>query len=128
MKINIQEIENVSKLKPLDRYKYFINKLADFEIFYTLKDENENYIISELENHQLFPLWNFKEFAELCLIDEWKSFEIAELTLDDLQNEIIDLISDENYLLNVFPVGLKTGFVVNLEEFVRDLKEELDKY
>ena len=42
--------------------------------------------------------------------------------------EIIYLISNENYLLNVFPVGLKTGFIVDLEEFIRDLKYELDKY
>lgn len=128
MKINIQEIENVSKLNPFERYKYFIKKLADLEIFYTLKDENNNYVISELENHQLFPIWNFKEFAELCLIEEWKNFKIKELSLDDLQDEIIDLVSNENYLLNVFPIGLKTGFVVDLEEFISDLKEESDKY
>lgn len=73
-------------------------------------------------------MWNFKEFVQLCLLDEWKNFTIIGLTLDDFQDELIDLVSNENYLLNVFPVGLKTGFIVDLQEFIRDIKKELDNY
>jgi len=35
---------------------------------------------------------------------------------------------ENNYLINVFPMNNKTGFVVSLEEFERDLSEELKNY
>jgi hypothetical protein len=33
----------------------------------------------------------------------------------------------DNFLINVFPIYERTGFVVNLDEFTRDLNEELEK-
>lgn len=40
---------------------------------------------------------------------------------------MFEIINTENYLINVFPVNGRSGFVVSLEEFDRDLQEELDK-
>lgn len=31
-----KEIENVISLEPIERYKYFIKKVADWEVFFTL--------------------------------------------------------------------------------------------
>ncbi|MCH4828206.1 MULTISPECIES: hypothetical protein [Flavobacterium] len=50
------------------------------------------------------------------------------MTLDDLEDEIFDLIASKNYLIDVFPVNGKSGFVVDLDEFARDLSEELKNY
>lgn len=126
--MNIKGIENVVALEPIARYKYCIKKIADWEEFYTLVDSGGKYVLSELDNEKLFPIWSAEEFAELCLIDGWESLAIKKLDLDDLENEIIDFIADENSLLNVFPVYDKTGFVVTLNEFARDLNEELKNY
>ncbi len=125
--MNPKEIENVIALIPFERYKYFIKKVADWEVFFTLVDENSEYILSELDNHLLFPLWSDKEYVELCKINGWEKYEVMELNLDDLENEIIDFVVEKNCLLNVFPVYNRTGFVVNVQEFSRDLREELDK-
>ena len=46
------------------------------------------------------------------------------IDLDDFENELVDLIADSGYLINVFPVYDRTGFVVSLVEFSRDLSEE----
>lgn len=126
--MNIKEIESVIKLEPIERYKYAMKKIADWEVFYTLLDEDGNYILSELDGNKLFPLWSAKEYAELCLINGWENYTIKEFNLDDLENEIIDFIADENCLINVFPVEDRTGFVVSLKEFSQDLGEELKNY
>ena len=105
-----------------------MKKIADWEVFYTLLDEDGNYILSELDGNKLFPLWSAKEYAELCLINGWENYTIKEFNLDDLENEIIDFIADENCLINVFPVEDRTGFVVSLKEFSQDLGEELKNY
>ncbi|WP_343642344.1 hypothetical protein [Chryseobacterium sp.] len=44
-----------------------------------------------------------------------------------MKENLFDIINSENYLINVFPINGKSGFVVNLEKFDRDLQEELDK-
>ncbi|AQY22605.1 DUF2750 domain-containing protein [Riemerella anatipestifer] len=125
--MNQKEIESVVLLEPFERYKYFIKKVADWEIFFTLLNEDGNYALSKLDNYELFPLWSAREFAELCKINGWEKYSIKELSLDDLENEIIDFIIEGSYLINVFPIYDKTGFVVNLQEFTRDLNDELEK-
>lgn len=126
--MNQKEIESVTALEPLERYKYFIKKVADTELFFTLIDINGNYVLSELEDQKLFPIWSSIEYAELCKINGWEEHIVKKLDLDDLEDEIIDFIADEGCLINVFPVNDKTGFVVTLTEFSRDLGDELSKY
>ncbi|MBP7846029.1 MAG: DUF2750 domain-containing protein [Candidatus Pacebacteria bacterium] len=122
------EIENVIKLEAFDRYKYFLKRVADNEEFYTLKNKKGDYNISTLENQRFLPLWSSKEFVKLCLINGWEDSVIVKISLDDFEDELIDYISDNDLLLNIFPVYEKTGFILDLEEFARDLGEELNNY
>lgn len=123
-----KEIEKVTALEPLDRYQYFIKKVADREVFYTLTNDVDRYATSEIDGNILLPLWSDKEYAELCKINGWENYGVQELDLDDLENSLIDIISEFGYLLNIFPVYERTGFVVDLDEFARDLSEELKNY
>lgn len=128
MKPNKLEIEAVSKLQPFDRYKYFIKKVADSEKMFTLVDNFENYLISTLEKNKLFPLWSSEEFAFNCIVDGWANAKIKEISVNDFLNEISDFILNNNYIVNVFPLTYTTGFIVTNEEFIRDLKVELENY
>src|SRR5258708_3974697 len=124
MKITYQEILNVSKLAPIERYKYFIKRAVDFEKLYSLKNSTGDWAITEVDNHKLFSLWSSKEFAEQCLIGLWKDYNIVEITLEDFVDNIVPQIELNNYLLNVFSVQNKSGFIVELDEFIKDFQEE----
>ncbi|WP_336960149.1 DUF2750 domain-containing protein [Chryseobacterium contaminans] len=126
--MNQKEIDSIIALEPSERYKYFIKKVADAELFFTLIDNSGNYVLSELEEQKLFPMWSSTEYAEHCKINGWEQHIVKKLDLDDLENEVIDFIADEGCLVNVFPVYDNTGFVVSLTEFSRDLGAELSKY
>lgn len=125
--MNSKEIENVIKLEPFKRYEYFIKKVADFEQLWTIVDEDGDYAISEVDEFSLITFWPAEEFVSLDLQEGWADCTPLKLTLDDLRDNIFDVINSENYLINVFPVNGKSGFVVDLAEFSRDLNEELDK-
>ncbi|WP_223560445.1 DUF2750 domain-containing protein [Chryseobacterium lathyri] len=125
--MNSKEIENVLKLEPFKRYEYFIKKVADFEQLWTIVDEDGDYAISEVDEFSLITFWPAEEFVSLDLQEDWEDCTPLKLTLDDLRDNIFDVINSENYLINVFPVNGTSGFVVNLEEFSRDLNEELNK-
>lgn len=128
MKLHPKEKENILKLKPFDRYKYFMRKVADFEELWTVVDGYGDIGLSEIENETLISMWPKEPFIESCLSGKWENHSPFKLTLDDLEESVIPLISENNYLINVFPKDNKTGFVVNLNEFIRDLNEELENY
>ena len=52
---------------------------------------------------------------------------IKDLTLEDLESEFIEFVSDRKCLMNVFPVNNNTGFVVSVDEFIRNMNDELEK-
>ncbi|WP_343321132.1 DUF2750 domain-containing protein [Sphingobacterium multivorum] len=123
-----KEIESVVKLTPFDRYKYFLKRVADTERMYTLVNGNNEYALSEVKGNYVFSLWPFREYALLSIVGEWDNYQVKEITLDQFENEVIDFIEENKYLINVFTVDSKAGFIVNLIEFARDLSDELKKY
>lgn len=128
MNLRTQEVESVIKLEPFERYKYTLKRIADNETLYTIKKDDETIAISDLDNEKLIPFWSAKEFAELNISDEWKDFYVEEISLIDFEKDVMNLIEKENFLLNIFPINNKTGFVVSLDEFIRDLNEELENF
>jgi hypothetical protein len=123
-----REIESVSNLSPIERYKYFIKKIADYEEVWTILDENGDYALSDIDDKIFISFWSSKEFIYSNLDGGWEKCIPKKISFDDLENEIFDLIAVEGYLINVFPVNGKSGFVVELNEFARDLSEELKNY
>jgi hypothetical protein len=123
-----KEIEKVVSLNPEKRYSYFIKKIADRESVYTLTTQKGEVANSNLECKTLFPLWSDKEYAELCKVAGWENFNVVELSLDDLESNIIKTIAKSGDLLNIFPVGDKMGLIVDAAEFKRDLDRELENY
>jgi hypothetical protein len=126
--MNTKEIENVSRLKPIERYKYFIKKIADSEELWTIVDINGDYALSDIDDKTFISFWSAKEFIYTNLEEGWKECTPKKLTFDDLEDEIFDTIANKNYLINVFPVNGKSGFIVDLDEFARELSDELKKY
>lgn len=128
MKLNQTEIDKVILLDPIKRYNYFLKKIADNELLYTLINEKGNYVVSVIDNIFILPLWSSPDFASLCQIKGWDNYTIREITLEEFEDNVVNHIEENKYLLNVFPVYDKTGFVLDLEEFIRDLNEELENY
>lgn len=128
MKLTLNEIKSVSLLEPQKRYNYFIKKVADSEIMYSLKDKEGRWATSEVEGKKLFSLWTAKEYAANCIIGEWDNYKPYKITLDEFQNQIIDYLEENDFLLNIFSIKSNSGFVVSLSEFVQDLTDELNKY
>ena len=126
--INQKELQNVSTMGAFDRYRYFIKKIADSGTIWFLKDENDNLALSEVDNNILLPVWSAREYINSCLNGEWKNYVPTNSVLDEFQTKIISIIRERKYLIDVFPVNNKAGFVVTLDEFINDLNIELSNY
>lgn len=128
MRITKKEIENVSRLAPFDRYQYTIKKIADFEQLWSITDENGDYALSDVDSQTFVSIWPAREYITSNLSNGWKNCEPKRLTLDEFSNQLLTFILDNEYLINVLPVDGKSGFVVSLEELIRDLNNELENY
>jgi len=128
MKITNKEIEAVSQLEAFQRYEYFIKRVADSERMYTLVDDNGNFAIADVESSTVLSVWSASEFAENNAVDEWGSFSVKEITLEEFEEDIIDMIEENNWLISVFSIKGKSGFVVDINEFAKDLSAEMQKY
>lgn len=128
MKLTNKEIELVLRLEPIERYRYFIKRVADAEKLYTLIGANGEFALAEVGGETLLSLWSALDFAQMNAAGQWKAFSVKELTLEEFEDDMMDLIQDNGWLLNIFSIDSKSGFVVDINEFARDLNEELSKY
>lgn len=126
--MNSKQIENILKLEPQKRYEYFIRKVADFEELWTIVNEDGDYALSSVYDKTLVSFWSAEEFIESNLEEDWSNCKALKLSLDDLTDVVLPYIADNDYLINIFPINGRSGFIVDLEEFSRDFTEELKKY
>ena len=77
-----EEVKQVMKTDKRKKYEYFIKKIADFEEVWALKDE-EGWATLGKENSTFFPVWPKKEFADICITDEWADYYSESIELDD---------------------------------------------
>ncbi|HFA50552.1 MAG TPA: DUF2750 domain-containing protein [Bacteroidetes bacterium] len=127
MEINEQEFDSVIKLDPSKRYGYFIKRVSDWEAMYGLKLNGE-WALSKLDEYILFPVWPHIEYAKYCSNAEWENHVPFKIDLDYFEKNVYDYLSNKNILIDVFPVSGRSGFVVGLDEFIRDINRELKHY
>ncbi len=123
-----KEIEAVLQQKAPLRYQYFMKRVADFEVMYSLQDEDGDWVMADLDGSGLFCVWPFPEFATACAIEGWEGSKVIPIDLAMYQEQIVPMIQEEGLLLNVFSSPTATGFIVNAAEFARDLNTELAHY
>lgn len=125
--MNNEEINYVSRLNPLERYQYFIKKIADQENFYIMTKDEEIHI-QEINEYKFITLWSHREYSLNCLLDEWADKGVYKETIGEI-NQILESNLRENIVVNVFPIKpYSIGFAVSIEELIRDLNYELEKY
>ncbi len=128
MNPSVKEIEAVSKLTPLKRYKYFIKKIADSEAVWTIVDSNNDFSLSKIESYTLISLWPTEAYIIPNLADGWKTHQPIQLSLEELEKQIFPIAQKQDYLFNIFSVNGKSGFIVSLEELIRDLNYEIETW
>ena len=131
MDVSKQEIEAVIKLSPEKRYKYFIKRICDWELIWTLY-EDHSIILNEGKNGELYMiLFPFIDFASYYVTKTkemsgslCKSFELEEFlntTLGKLQ------LHNINKAL-IFPVPNGFGLNVSVSKLIEDINKELENY
>lgn len=121
-----QEIENVLKLDNEKKYEYFIKKIADYEEIWSLKDK-DGWASLGADDKQYFPVWAKKEYADLCISDEWEGYESGSIHLQDFMEMWIPGLKKDGIRITVMWHKGK-GIDVDWDTLLEDIQEELEEY
>lgn len=129
LKISPKEIETLMSCNPDVRYQYTIKRIADTETLWTLGVDNQTFAIQKSGEDYLLPIWSSKEFAITFGSTFMKEYRCIPISLDNFEENIIDIICENGYLLNVFPTQTEEiGKVVGINSFSEDLSAALSEY
>lgn len=126
MTIHSKKIENVLKLEPRARYEYFVGKVADFEIVWGLY--GEGWVVGESQGTTVLPVWPEKEFAAICVTQEWTGNIPKEIALADFLQKWLPGMTSDGRFCWVFPSLADKGYLIDPMELKEDLERELKQY
>lgn len=121
-----QEMEQVLKLDNEKKYEYFIKKITDFEEVWSLKDE-EGWASLGDNDKIYFPVWATKEYADLCISEEWEGYESGSIYLPDfIEKWLPGLKKDEIRITVMWHKG--KGIDVDWDTLLEDIEAEMEEY
>jgi hypothetical protein len=112
----------------LKRYNYFIKRVADHEYLATLMDSSGQSIVHRVDEYILLPIWPAEEYVKVFNHENYEDSHVITISLTNFIDEWCPQIKEKKMLLDGFPVSERSGFVVTIDEFLRDLEDELVRY
>jgi hypothetical protein len=113
-------------LPPKERYRYFVQIVADEGEIWGLRNDEGWVLGSDPERGDILPLWPHSTFAEACARGTWDDAKPAEIPLDELIEDLLPLLQEDRITVAAFPTPEGNSVLVPPEELDRDLREELE--
>ncbi|RKG32623.1 DUF2750 domain-containing protein [Acinetobacter tianfuensis] len=76
----------------------------------------------------MLPLWPAEEYANLCRVNGWESFQPTWLGIEQFIDEYLPHFLEKNIKFCIFPTVDDAGVIPTVEEFVCHLNTELSLY
>jgi len=118
----------VSRLGADERFAQFLNRVADRETAWGLRDEAGWVAATDSEGHSSFPLWPHPRFAAACANDEWAGNVPASIDVHEFVEEWLPAMASDHVLLAVFPIPGLRGVIVPATELAAVLRQALAAY
>lgn len=121
-----QETEHILKLDNEKKYEYFIKKIAAYGEVWSLKDK-DGWASLGADDKMYFPVWAKKEYADLCISDEWEGYESETIDVSDFAEMWIPGLKKDNIRITVMWHKGK-GIDVDWDTLLEDVETELEEY
>jgi hypothetical protein len=125
---NSKEIEAVLKLNSQERYIYWIKKVVDQNMIWSLWHIDGWALGEDDFKHFLIPVWPHPSYAILCAKNEWQEYQPKSIPLNTWMDKWIPGIEKDQRLVAVFPIVNNKGIVIKSHELEKDLKSEISLY
>ncbi len=123
-----KEVSSVLKLCANDRYLYWIKRVADGNLVWSLWNDGGWALAANEEGNYMIPVWPHAMYAAICASDEWSGYEPKSISIDDWLQRWIPGIQRDKRMIAVFPTLDHKGIAVSPSRVADDLRTELQKY
>lgn len=121
---NKAKIDNILQLSNYERYYYFIRKVADFEEVWGLYNDGWA-VLGDKQGLEVVPFWPEKEFADLCVGDQWKKYSPKSISIEDFMEKWLPGMEGDGRQISVFYKNISNGLIKSPKEVSDDLEAEL---
>lgn len=126
--MNENKIKNIIVLPVEERYRYFVNKVVDFEEVWGLYNDGWA-VLGNKDNSVVMPFWPEKNFADRCIADEWTGFKPKSINLQDFLDKWLPGMEKDNRFIAVFYLPeMKENIIITANELKSDINQEQEQY
>jgi hypothetical protein len=126
-KLRQEELEAVLKLSDSERYLHFVKRVVDEQRAWGLWDEGWA-LMDRIGGGQVFPLWPAQEYADVCRIEVWRSYQPEEIPLQSLMVELLPKLKARGIQPGVFPTTASKAVTPTVDELSEALQLEMARY
>ena len=119
-----EEYETVLALPGEERYGYLLRWVADWELVWSLAEDDGWALAGDNEGHELVPVWPHERFATVCATGNWADQRPRSIEVSDWLGLWLPGLAREGKLIAAFPTPGSQGVVVTPERFGEDLRME----
>lgn len=127
MRVSERQIEAILSLPGEDRFKHFVKMVVDTEEAWGLYQDGWAMACTD-DNQSVFLLWPSEEYARLCAVDEWESYQPRSIPLEDILEFLLPKLRQEGALPGVLYSPSGEGVTPSIEELEGSLREEMSRY
>jgi hypothetical protein len=119
-----EEFAQVRALPAPERYDYFVKRVADWGVLWSLRSEAGWSMFGDADGREAVPVWPHARFAAACADGDWAGDAPAPIPLDDWLTKWIPGMARDRRVVAVFSVDGR-GPVVEPDRLGEDLEAEL---
>jgi hypothetical protein len=123
-------LKGVYRMSPLDRFRYFVKKVADWEMAWGLWSDGGWCMTGGGGALEAFPLWPARRFAEECSkLFSGSAAQAEPILLEALMAELVPKLTERGLLTAIFPDPEGRSVICEPSEIETALRNEVrDNY
>ena len=126
-KLGRREIDAISALPHAARYSYFVKKVADWKVVWTLESPDGFVLLGSKDGSERVPVWPHSEFAKRVAVDKWNDAKATGIPLHAWLDRWTLGLTRDNRLVAVLPNSSLDATSIEAHKLAADIREELGR-
>ena len=123
--LNSEQFVAVSALPGPDRYQHFVARVADWQLVWSLKDQDGWASAADDSGDHAFPVWPHPDYAMACATGSWSGNSPAPIDTREFLERWLPGMATDGVAAAVFPTTTMRGVVVPALKLQQAILDEL---
>ena len=119
------ELLALEDIIPPERLNYFLTRAMEAEEVWVLGNES-GWVINELDNQEVLPIWPYRIMAEDCAQGEWEANAADSVSLEHFVYNLLPQLSERDIHIEIMPSNSQKGLVFEASALFEILERKID--